>query len=82
MVATVFLISKSDRRIERYHMISTRIRIKNASKYNSQLKKPQKRSPNWAKIQTRAWHPREPFDTLGVPIRTNLWLGLRTLGLR
>ena len=29
-----------------------RIRIKNASKYNSWLKNPQKMSPNWTKIQT------------------------------
>ena len=66
-----------------------RIRIENASKCNSQLKNPQKRSPNWTKIQTRARHPREPFGTLGVPISTSQvpigtksWLDLRTPGLR
>ena len=31
-----------------------RIQIKNVSKYDSQLKKPQKMSPNWTKIQTQA----------------------------
>ena len=48
--------------------LTFRIRIKNASQYNSRLKNPQKRSPNWIKTQTRTRHPRGPFGTLGVPI--------------
>ena len=47
-----------------------RIQIKNVSRCNSRLKNPKKRSPNWTKTQTRAWHPRGPVSTLGVPIVT------------
>ena len=33
-----------------------RIRIKNASRYDSWLKNPQKGSPNWTKTQTQTWY--------------------------
>ena len=66
-----------------------RIRIKNASRCNSRPKNPKKRSPNWNKTQTWAWHPRGPIGTLGVPIGTwqvpidpKAWLGPGTPWLR
>ena len=59
-----------------------RIWIKNASTYESLLKKPQKRSPKWTKTQKRAQHPKVPFDTFKVTNGTHLGFGLRALGLR
>ena len=50
-----------------------RIQIKNASRYNFQLKNPQKRSPKWTKIQMWTWHPRGLFGTLGVLTSPNFW---------
>ena len=70
-----------DSNIEKNGLIF-RIRIKNASRYDSQLKNPQKRSPNWTKTQMQAWHPRGPFDTWEVLSSTwQVLIGTSPIGL-
>ena len=43
--------------------------VENTSRYNFQLKKPLKKSPDWTKREEWAWHLRVPIGTLRVPIR-------------